>query len=118
MSSVNTSGSSLKITGGRLFDGHGAEQENTALLIRDGRIAAIGEAAARESADETISAENGVITPGFVDLCCNLREPGNGQKGNIASETLAAAHGGFTTGVRLAGDVAGERFQCRHSPDP
>jgi dihydroorotase len=53
MSSVNTSGRSLKITGGRLFDGQGAEQENTALLIRDGRIAAIGEAAAREQADET-----------------------------------------------------------------
>ncbi|MHA7926947.1 MAG: dihydroorotase [Marinobacter sp.] len=97
MSSVNTSGNSLKITGGRLFDGQGTEQQNTALLIRDGRIAAMGEAAARAQADETISAENAVITPGFVDLCCNLREPGNGQKGNIASETLAAAHGGFTT---------------------
>ena len=97
MSSVNTSGTSLKITGGRLFDGQGPEQQNTALLIRDGRIAAMGEAAARAQADETISAENAVITPGFVDLCCNLREPGNGQKGNIASETLAAAHGGFTT---------------------
>jgi len=98
MSSVETStGNSLKITGGRLHDGEGNESENIALLIRDGRIAAMGEAATRARADETISAEGCVIAPGFVDLCCNLREPGNGQKGNIASETRAAAHGGFTT---------------------
>lgn len=97
MTSANAPGLSLKITGGRLFDGLGGEQDNAAILIRDGHIVALGDEAIRAPADETVRADNWVIAPGFVDLCCNLREPGNGQKGNIASETRAAAHGGFTT---------------------
>ena len=88
---------SLKLMGGRLLDGDGRVSDNVALLIREGRIAAMGEPASRADADETIDAEGCVIAPGLVDLCCNLREPGNGQKGNIASESRAAAHGGFTT---------------------
>jgi dihydroorotase len=92
-----SSGASLKITGGRLLDGHGGDTPNRALLIRNGRIAAIGEAAEKADADQTFDAKSCVITPGFVDLYCNLREPGNGQKGNIASESRAAARGGFTT---------------------
>ena len=97
MTSANAPGLSLKITGGRLFDGLGGEQDNAAILIRDGHIVALGDEAIRAPADETVRADDWVIAPGFVDLSCNLREPGNGQKGNIASETRAAAHGGFTT---------------------
>ncbi|MBW0147902.1 dihydroorotase [Marinobacter arenosus] len=92
-----TGGPSLKIVGGRILDGQGGERANTALLVRDGKIAALGDAASQASADETLNADGCIITPGFIDLNCNLREPGNGQKGNIASETRAAAHGGFTT---------------------
>lgn len=92
-----SSGTSLKITGGQLLDGHGVATPNRALLIRNGRIAATGGAAEQAGADQTFNADGCLITPGFVDLYCNLREPGNGQKGNIASETRAAARGGFTT---------------------
>lgn len=95
--SVQDSGASLKIVGGRLLDSQGTDAENTALLIKDGHIVAMGDAAARAVADKTVNAEDCIISPGFVDLHCNLREPGNGQKGNIESETRAAAHGGFTT---------------------
>ncbi len=38
-----------------------------------------------------------VVAPGFVDLHTHLREPGFEQKGTIATETLAALRGGFTT---------------------
>ncbi|RBW49198.1 dihydroorotase [Marinobacter sp. F3R11] len=93
----HSSGASLKIIGGRLLNGHGGETENRALLVRNGRIAGEGAAAVNADADQTYNAEGCVIAPGFVDLCCNLREPGNGQKGNIVSETRAAARGGFTT---------------------
>ncbi|GGE62283.1 dihydroorotase-like protein [Streptosporangium jomthongense] len=91
------SGVSLKITGGRLLDGLGSETPNRALLIQNGRIAATGDAAEQADADQVFDAKGCVISPGFVDLYCNLREPGTGQKGNIASETRAAAKGGFTT---------------------
>ena len=82
---------SLKITGGTLFDGSGTETDNPGLLVRNGRIEALGSAAVSASADREFDASGCVIAPGFIDLCCNLREPGNGQKGNIASETRAAA---------------------------
>ena len=88
---------SLKITGGTLFDGAGTESDNPGLLIKDGKIVAMGADALSADADQQYDASGYVIAPGFIDLCCNLREPGNGQKGNISSETLAAAHGGFTT---------------------
>src|SRR5690554_2475923 len=88
---------SLKITGGTLFDGSGTETDNPGLLVRNGRIEALGSSAVNASADREFDASGCVIAPGFIDLRCNLREPGNGQKGNIASETRAAAHGGFTT---------------------
>ncbi|WP_336365572.1 dihydroorotase [Marinobacter sp. C2H3] len=94
---LTVSGASLRITGGRLIDGDGQSRDNPGLLIRDGRIAAIGADAGQGPVDNTLDASGWVVAPGFVDLCCNLREPGNGQKGNIASETRAAAHGGFTT---------------------
>ncbi|WP_100637873.1 dihydroorotase [Marinobacter salexigens] len=93
----NNSGASLKITGGRLLNGHGDEVSNTALLIKNGRIAATGAKAESADADQSVDATGCVIAPGFVDLYCNLREPGNGQKGNMVSEARAAARGGFTT---------------------
>ncbi|MFC4258001.1 dihydroorotase [Marinobacter lacisalsi] len=67
------------------------------LLVRDGLIQSMGGEAIHDPADVVIDASGLTLLPGFVDLCCNLREPGNGQKGNIASETRAAARGGFTT---------------------
>jgi len=38
-----------------------------------------------------------VLAPGFIDLHCHLREPGEEYKETIATGTLAAARGGFTT---------------------
>lgn len=67
------------------------------LLIRAGRIVAVGQDADRAEADRVIDASGCLVTPGFTDLCCNFREPGTGQKGSIATETRAAAKGGFTT---------------------
>lgn len=46
---------------------------------------------------EVINARGAVIAPGFIDLRCRLREPGDEQRETIASGTQAAARGGFTT---------------------
>ena len=87
------SSSSLALTGGLLAD----SGEPVTLLVDDGRITEICSPDTQVSAGEVLDITGCLISPGFVDLSCNLREPGNGQKGNIASESLAAAHGGFTT---------------------
>ncbi|EDO27628.1 predicted protein, partial [Nematostella vectensis] len=70
------------------------EQQN--FVIEDGKVIAIGQAP-DAAITETIDATGLVVTPGLVDLCAHLREPGLTQKGNIASETAAAAAAGITT---------------------
>ena len=95
--SANWNEGGLKLTGGQLFEPGKGLISNPGLLVRNGRIEAVGEQAQAAASAATLDADGQVIAPGFIDLCCNLREPGNGQKGNIASETRAAAHGGFTT---------------------
>ena len=46
---------------------------------------------------EIIDAEGLFVSPGFIDLHVHLREPGGEKKETIATGTLAAAQGGFTT---------------------
>jgi dihydroorotase len=62
----------------------------------DGRVAAVGPDAGKD-ASQTIDARGLLVCPGFVDIHCHLREPGFEHKETIATGTLAAARGGFTT---------------------
>lgn len=86
-----------RILGARLIDPASGRDEVTDLYCQDAKIVAIGEAPAGFSAANTINAEGLVAAPGLVDLSVALREPGYSRKGNIASETLAAAAGGITS---------------------
>lgn len=90
----------ITIVDARLLNAEGVPgTEPVNLLVSNGRIDRIGTGIPEEqtAGSTRIEAAGRLLLPGFVDLCCNLREPGDGQKGNIESETLAAAHGGFTT---------------------
>ena len=49
------------------------------------------------AADETIDASGKAVMPGFIDLNVHLREPGYEKKETIATGSLAAAKGGYTT---------------------
>ncbi|SVC41747.1 uncharacterized protein METZ01_LOCUS294601, partial [marine metagenome] len=44
-----------------------------------------------------IEAKGSIVSPGFVDAHCHLREPGFEHKETISSGTRAAAKGGYTT---------------------
>jgi dihydroorotase len=87
------SSASFALVGGRLA----TTGEEITVVVAGGKITDVIAPGARQTAGRTLDVSGCLISPGFVDLCCNLREPGNGQKGNIASESRAAAHGGFTT---------------------
>ncbi|MCC6791989.1 MAG: dihydroorotase, partial [Thermomicrobiales bacterium] len=85
----------LLIRGGRVVDPANNRDQIADLLIRDGRIAAIGEAL--EAADaEVFDAAGLVVTPGLIDLHVHFRTPGFESKETIATGTAAAAAGGFT----------------------
>lgn len=86
----------LVIKNGHVIDPKNQLDQVTDLYIQDGRVVAIGQAP-DAAITESIDATGLVVTPGLVDLCAHLREPGQTQKGNIASETAAAAAGGITT---------------------
>ncbi|MFS8629771.1 MAG: dihydroorotase [Bacillales bacterium] len=66
------------------------------IYISDGKIIEIADRIDK-AADETIEAEGKLIAPGFIDLHVHLREPGGEHKETIATGTMAAARGGFTT---------------------
>lgn len=91
----------LLIRGGRIVDPSQSLDATGDVLIRDGRVVAIGAAAVSESdaagADEVIDAEGMIVTPGLVDMHVHLREPGREEDETIETGTAAAIAGGFTS---------------------
>ncbi len=87
---------SLALRGGCVIDPAGGLDAVADVLIADGRVAAVGPDAGKD-ASQIIDATGLVVCPGFVDIHTHLREPGFEHKETIATGTLAAARGGFTT---------------------
>jgi dihydroorotase len=85
------------IKGGRVIDPGSGLDEVTDVLLSNGLVEAVGKKIAAPEGADIIDATGLVVTPGFVDLHCHLREPGFEDKETIASGTRAAAAGGFTT---------------------
>ncbi|WP_027908947.1 dihydroorotase [Pseudomonas sp. URMO17WK12:I4] len=86
-----------RILGARVIDPSSGFDQVADLYIEGGKLSAVGQAPAGFEADQTLDANGLVAAPGLVDLSVALREPGYSRKGNIASETLAAAAGGVTS---------------------
>lgn len=87
---------SLLIQGGRVIDPAQGIDKVGSLLITEGKISWLGGTPPPQSA-HVLHAEELIVCPGFIDLHCHLREPGFEEKETIATGTLAAARGGFTT---------------------
>ena len=67
------------------------------IAITDGRISERRDHIEATAEDRIIDAEGLVVAPAFVDVHVHLREPGYGYKERIATGTMAAARGGYTT---------------------
>ncbi len=92
-------GRAVLLRGGRLIDPSQRLDETGDLLIENGTIAGIGRVGeVRRDGDalETIDCAGRVISPGFIDVHCHLREPGREEVETIATGARAAAAGGFT----------------------
>ena len=73
----------------------GAGIEDIAII--DGRIVERAEHIETLADDIIIDASGLMVAPAFVDVHVHLREPGYGYKERIATGTMAAARGGYTT---------------------
>jgi dihydroorotase len=82
------------IKGGRVALPDGMASRD--VLVENGTISAIGDGLQADGA-KIIDASGMIVSPGFVDIHCHLREPGYEEKEDIASGTAAAARGGFTS---------------------
>lgn len=67
------------------------------IVIVDGIIAERGSNIEACPEDVVIDASGLKVAPAFVDVHVHLREPGYGYKERIATGTMAAARGGYTT---------------------
>ncbi len=78
---------------GRVFDSD--------LLIRNGRIEAIGADLASRATDQVVDACGRYLLPGIIDDQVHFREPGATHKGEIATESRAAIAGGVTSYLEM-----------------
>jgi dihydroorotase len=88
---------SLLIRGGRIIDTSQDIDKTGSLLIKNGKIDWSGDGKPPSADYNVLDAEGLIVCPGFIDLHCHLRQPGNEEKETIATGTRAAARGGFTT---------------------
>jgi dihydroorotase len=87
----------LLIRGGRVIDPARDIDKTASLLIKDGKIEWLGEGEPTGTDYAVLDAEGLIVCPGFIDLHCHLRQPGAEDKETIATGTMAAARGGFST---------------------
>lgn len=85
------------LRGGRLVDPSTGLDEVGDLLVVDGRVEHVG--ATLEGPPEgarVVDCAGMMVSPGFIDVHCHLREPGREDVETIATGARAAAAGGFT----------------------
>lgn len=88
----------------RIVDPSQTMDETGSILIVDGKIAAIGAAAANADLPagcETEDCGGLIAVPGLVDACVHIGEPGAEHRETIASASRAAAKGGVTSIIMM-----------------
>jgi dihydroorotase len=83
------------VAGGRVLDPRSSGDETADVLVRDGKILAIGPDLDAGDA-EVLDASDLVVAPGLVDMHTHVREPGREDEETISSVSAAAAAGGYT----------------------
>jgi dihydroorotase len=85
----------ILIKGGHVLDPASGTDAISDVLIDGDRIARVGPGISAPDA-EVLNASGSIVAPGFIDLHCHLREPGQEISETIETGTRAAVAGGFT----------------------
>jgi dihydroorotase len=88
---------SLHIRNGRIVEAGASADRVVDIFLQNDKIVGIGSAPNGFRAEQTIDADNHLILPGLIDCQARLRDPGEPEKANIDSETLAAIKNGITS---------------------
>lgn len=88
----------LLLKGGFVIDPVKATTSKLDVLVEAGKITALAPQI-KAPDGETISVDGCYVCPGFIDMHCHLREPGEEFKETILTGTQAAAQSGFTAVV-------------------
>ena len=86
----------ILIKNGKLIDPTQNLDSNKDILIENGIISKVEDTLSHSTA-QIINAKGLIVSPGFIDLHCHLREPGYESSETIKTGTAAAAAGGYTT---------------------
>jgi len=86
----------LLIRNGRVLDPASRTDASLDVLLDSGRIARVGANLQAPGGAEIFNATGLIVAPGFIDLHCHLREPGQELSETIETGTCSAAQGGFT----------------------
>lgn len=86
----------ILLSGGKLVDPSQKLDARGDVLIRDGKIEGIGGKISAPEECDVIDCAGMIVSPGFIDVHCHLREPGREDVETIATGARAAAAGGFT----------------------
>jgi dihydroorotase len=84
------------LSGGTLVDPSQKLNEVGDLLLSEGKITGVGKRIEGTEDADVIDCSGLLVSPGFIDVHCHLREPGREDVETIATGARAAAAGGFT----------------------
>ena len=87
---------SLHIRNGRIIEAGQPEPRPVDVYLQNGKIVGLGSAPNGFRTERSIDAAGRLILPGLIDCQARLRDPGEPEKANIESETLAAIKNGIT----------------------
>lgn len=85
----------LYLSGGHVCCPLSGRNAVTSVLVDGGKIVSVGEPAPQQAT--VVDCQGLVIAPGFVDLSCEMGDPGETWREGLAHGSRVAAAGGYTT---------------------